>query len=93
MLKARKHNTLPRLNATLLWMRSPSATMTLPTGAARRNPGRPVTKAWKPLCVLCWRWLMEDNSYGAGFWLALLVGIIGVIGFLIVASGAAAGGM
>lgn len=30
---------------------------------------------------------MEDNSYGAGFWLALLVGIIGVIGFVITAGG------
>lgn len=31
---------------------------------------------------------MEDNEYGGMFWFMLAVGIIGVLGFIIVAGGA-----
>ena len=30
---------------------------------------------------------MEDNSYGGMFWIMLIVGIIGVVGFIAVAGG------
>lgn len=30
---------------------------------------------------------MENNEYGPGFWLALIVGIIGVLGFIATAGG------
>ena len=37
---------------------------------------------------------MEEESYGPGFYIALFLGIIGLIGFFMVAAGAgAAGGM
>lgn len=32
---------------------------------------------------------MESNEYGGMFWLALIVGIIGVLGFVAVAGGGA----
>ena len=30
---------------------------------------------------------MEDNEYGGMFWIMLIVGIIGVVGFVITAGG------
>ena len=30
---------------------------------------------------------MEDNEYGSMFWLALIAGIIGLLGFVITAGG------